>query len=111
MPHLGTLKGHLLQPSASWKKALQRTEPSSSSSLSSWLPLLVHAQKPQAILPLAQNVQAGPGLVHSVLVVAQSVLGVHDVLHGVHLRAQIFQCAYAQIFQFFQIWTLFSWMW
>ena len=70
--------------------------------------MLVHAQFPLAVLPLSQNVQAGPGLVHSALVVAQSILGVHDVLHGVHLRAQISQCAYAQIFQ---IWISISWMW
>ena len=57
--------------------------------------MLVHAQSALAVLALAQNVQAVPGLVHSPLVSAQNVLGVHGVLHGVHRIAQIFQCAYA----------------
>ena len=105
MAHLCKPKGHPPQPSVFWKKTLRRIEPSSS--LSSWL-LLVHAQSALAVLPLSQSVQAVPGLVHSPLVSAQIVLGVHGVLHGVHRIAQISQCAYAQIFQ---IWTSISWMW
>ena len=66
--------------------------------------MLVHAQSAQAVLPLAQNVQAVPGLVHSPLGSAQNV---HGVLHGVHRIAQISQSAYAQICQ---IWISTSWM-
>ena len=96
------MKGHPLQPSVFWKKALQQTEPSSS--LSSWLALaVVVAQSTLAVLALAQSVQAVPGLVHSPLVSAQKV---HGDVHDVHRVAQIFRNAYAQISHF---WTLISW--
>ena len=67
--------------------------------------MLVHAQSAQAVLGLAQNVQALPGLAHSVPGFAQNVLGVHGVLHGVHGISQISQSANAQISQF---WTSIS---
>ena len=106
MLHLYTLWGHLLQPAASWKRALQQIEPSSSSFFSG-LPSLAHAQKPLTVLPLSQSVQAGPGLVQSAPVSAQKFEGVHDVLHGVHRFSQTFQNVHVE---FSQISTWVSWM-
>ena len=103
MPHLYILWDHLLQPSASWKKAPQQIEPSSSF-LFSEHPSLV--QKPLTVL-LDQKFQADPEYSHPVPVVAQKLHGVHDVHRDVLHDAQIYQSACDLISQ---ISTCVSWM-
>ena len=101
MALLYILRDHLPQPSVSWRKVPQQIEPSSSC-LFSGLPFLV--QKPQPVQPLSQRFQADPECSHAVLVFPQKF---HDVLHGVHHLAQIFENVHDA---FSQIWICVSWM-
>ena len=102
MAHLYTRWGRLLQPSASWKKAPQQIEPSSSF-LCSGLLSLVLAQNQQPVQPLDQKFQADLECSHSALVSAQKLHGVLDVLHF----AQISESVHGEISQ---ILIYVSWM-
>ena len=103
MPHLYRLWDHLLpQPSASWRKAPQKIEPSFS------FPFSEHPALVQNPLPVLfyQRFQADPECLHPVIVIAQNLLGVHEVLHVVLHSAQIYQNACEWISQ---ISTCVSW--